>query len=485
MKWSTPAVFALALAGFVTQVAGSAQAAEPIAIGSRLEPLVDEFLIESLTGAALTLHPPVAREVAVMHDQPWEGNACCYHTVFRDGDRCRMYYRGSHHSARQPGDPAEVVCYAESTDGIHWTKPDLGLVAFRGSKQNNILWSGRGSHDFTPFLDTNPACKPDERYKAVACGTMGKGKQDGLFAFRSADAIHWSLLQEDPILTEGAFDSQNLAFWDGARQQYVEFHRGFRGGVRDIMTSTSTDFLHWTKPAWLDYPGSTPEHLYTNAIEPYCRAPQVYFGFPKRFVPNRKASEQVQHPGISDGVFMTSRDGRTFKRWSEALVRPGLQPERWIHRNNMTAWGILVTRSDLPGTPEELSIYSTENYTESHRQADSVRLRRFTQRLDGLVSVRADSRGGELLTRPLTFTGKSLRINFSTSAAGLVRIEIQDSQGRPIPGFSLQDCPEIFGDQIDRTVAWKQGSDLGRLAGQPIRLRVVLKDADLYAIQFP
>ena len=64
----------------------------------------------------------------------------------------------------------EVTCYAESRDGIHWTKPELGLFEFNGSKQNNIVWDGPGTHNFTPFLDTNPACPPDAKYKALAGG---------------------------------------------------------------------------------------------------------------------------------------------------------------------------------------------------------------------------------------------------------------------------------------------------------------------------
>ncbi len=63
-------------------------------------------------------------------------------------------------------------------------------------------------------------------------------------------------------------------------------------------------------------------------------------------------------------------------------------------------------------------------------------------------------------------------------------MEIQDPAGKPIPGFALENCPEMIGDQIDRVVAWKQGNDVGKLAGQPIRLRFVMKEADLYAIRF-
>ena len=88
------------------------------------------------------------------------------------------------------------------------------------------------------------------------------------------------------------------------------------------------------------------------------------------------------------------------------------------------------------------------------------------------------------MTKPLVFGGKELTLNFSTSAAGDVRVELQWPDGQPIPGFSLDDCQEVFGDELERTVTWKDGSDVGKLAGQPVRLRFALRDADLYAFQF-
>jgi hypothetical protein len=89
-----------------------------------------------------------------------------------------------------------------------------------------------------------------------------------------------------------------------------------------------------------------------------------------------------------------------------------------------------------------------------------------------------------MVTKPVSFTGKSLEINYRTGAPGFVRVEIQDSSGNPIPGFALADCPEVIGDEITRIVAWKQGTDVSRLAGQPVRLRFVMKDADLFSLRF-
>lgn len=111
-------------------------------------------------------------------------------------------------------------------------------------------------------------------------------------------------------------------------------------------------------------------------------------------------------------------------------------------------------------------------------------MRRYTLRIDGFVSIRAPLAGGEVTTKPLVFQGNRLTMNFSTSAAGSVRVEIQDQTGKPIEGFALADCPEIYGDAIQREVQWNDGPDVGRLAGKPVRLRFVLKDADVYAFRF-
>ena len=375
-------------------VLASAHAHAAIDIGSRLEPLWDSYLIESMEGVEQILHEPIPREVALTTDAPWEGNTSCYFTVFEDDGLFRMYYRGSNFDLKTKKAGEQRVCYAVSVDGLHWTKPELGLFEYEGSKANNIMWEGEAVHNFSPFKDRNPECPPDARYKAVASGP-DKAK---LLAFKSSDAVHWELMREAPIITEGAFDSHNLAFWDGYRQRYVEFHRGFADGVRAIMTSATKDFLDWPEPQWLEYTEGTPnEHLYTNGITAYHRAPHIFIGFPKRFRPDRDLKVH-HHPGVSDGLFMTSRDGLLFHRWREAFLRPGPDPTRWVNRNNMIAWGVMQTGSGDPNRPDELSIYSTEGY-----YVGPCELRRHTIRLDGFVSIQAPATGGTFTTKVLTF----------------------------------------------------------------------------------
>lgn len=450
---------------------------EPVVdVGSRRELFVDDVLVDRFVGdARLELQRPSPREVVLVTDRPWEGNTSGYFTVFQDGPRYRMYYRGSHfdEEKRRATHP-EVTCYAESHDGIQWTRPELGLFEFAGSRQNNIVWSGPGTHNFTPFLDTNPRSPPEARYKALGSG--GPGRKHGLYAFQSPDGIHWRLMQEEPVITAGAFDSQNLAFWDAWRGQYRAYWRIFTegvttggvwrpGGYRAIRTATSADFVHWGPHSDLTYADSRAEHLYTNAIRPYERALDLFIGFPTRFHPER--GEQVEP------IFMSSRDGVHFRRFAEPVIPITAPQDRGGNRSNYMTWGLVR----LPGDDRHYSVYATEAYY----RGPAGRLRRFTYRLDGFVSVRASR--GEVVTKPLRFQGDRLSINYA-APQGQVRVEILDAAGKPIDGYRASQALPCDGDAIEQTVRWQGGADVGRLAGRPVRLRFVLRNADLYSFAF-
>ena len=487
-------------------------------IGSRRELFVDEALVERISGnAALRLHQPVPREIVIAHDAPWEGAGSAYHSLFKDGDLYRMYYKAWQRTPG-PGVPNTdsnplLTGYAESDDGIHWRKPVLGLFEFNGSKANSIVMKsgtmGKVNVDAghpAVFKDENPDAPADARYKAI----FRSDEPRGLLAFKSADGLRFTPMSDTPIITDGAFESQNLAFWDGERKIYRAYWRFFEkglpdpdgrnpSGVRGIRTATSKDFIHWENQEDLKYVDSPPEQLYTNQIKPYARAPHLLLGFPLRYIDrgwseSMRALPDVAHrewrassnprlgTALSDSIFMASRDGVTFKRWNQAFLRPGIERDgTWSYGQQCIAWQVVETKSALEGAPNELSIYAVEQYWSG--PAGST-VRRFTLRLDGFVSVEAPMAGGELLTKPVRFQGRQLALNFSTSAAGSVRVEIQDLDGRALPGFSLSECPPLFGDTVSRAVTWKQGKDVSALAGKAVRLRFVLQDADVYAYQF-
>lgn len=502
----------------------------PIASSRQL--FIDNILIEKVTGKGiLLLHHPVPRNVVLEADEGWEGNGTNYVTVFKDGDRYRMYYRAGHYSyigGKDRPNRKDIYCYAESMDGIYWKKPVLEIINWGGSFKNNIILDSIGNHAFSPFLDGNPDCSPDAKYKALGWG----GGEHGLYAFKSSDGIHWTLMNENPVITEGAFDSQNLAFWDTEKKEYRCYVRDFRnktkGSVnlinasidagRDIRTAASKDFIHWTEPKFVsyeantdpggtvpdkksrskDYPAGRVSELYTNQVIPYYRSPGLFIGFPTRYVDKgwttsakllprfdyrqtRAADSRREGTAITEGMIMSSRNGDHFTIWPEAFLRPGLRRyDTWFYGDMYQNWGLAETPSDIEDAPAEISMYATEKTL----QETGVRIRRYTIRIDGFVSLHAPLAGGELITKPFTFNGSNLSLNVSTSAAGSVKVEIQQPDGKAIPGFSLDDCEEIYGDDLDRQVIWKPGADLAKLQGIAVRLRIVVKDGDVYSFIF-
>ena len=382
---------------------------EPVDIAGRLELFVDDHLIGETEGdVRRQLMRPAPKEVVLVTGEPWEGNTSGYYTVFQDGEVYRMIYRGWQHDEQMKATHREVTCYAESKDGIHWEKPKLGLFEWEGSKENNIVWLGPGTHNFTAFRDGNPATPAESRYKALG------GAGGGLVPFESPDGIHWKLAQKKPVITNGAFDSQNLAFWDTDRREYRAYWRYFGNGVRAIRTATSKDFIHWANEADLKYPEGTPtEHLYTNAVQKYFRAPHLFIGFPTRYEPK---SQQVEP------ILMTSRDGQFFQRYADAVIPRMAPKDRNHNRSNYMVWGMF----QLPGKPGEISVYGTENYYER----TPGRVRRFVYRVDGFVALSGGADGGSVTTKPLKFKGQRLLLNYVVHSGGTLTVEALDESGK-------------------------------------------------------
>lgn len=462
-------------------------ASAPVDMGSRLELMIDDYLIERIDGADWRLHAPQKMPIA---KSPLQGHG--YTTVIKDGDRYRAFYRDidpGYSGKRFDGDRGVRTCYAESADGHEWIFPELGLFEVAGSRANNtILFETPACHTFAPFLDVRPGVPADERFKALAGlhdeairvtrqidpGALAPGAKGGLYAFASPDCIHWRKLSPEPVIPSEAagdfgFDSQNVSFWSETEGCYVCYFRSWemQNGqpfawtpdlLRSIRRVTSRDYRTWSAPQIL-FPNEPNEHLYTNQTHPYFRAPHIYIATPTRFMANRGESTDI--------LFMTARGNvpytRTFK---EAFIRPGSDPARWGNRANYVALNV------VPTSPTEMSLYHDHS---GHR---------YVLRTDGFASVHAGYAEGEMLTRPLTFHGERLRLNLSTSAGGAIRVEIQDPAGQSLPGYGLNDCPDLVGDDIEREVAWKQGPSVGALADKPVRLRFTLKEADLFALRF-
>jgi hypothetical protein len=189
--------------------------------------------------------------------------------------------------------------------------------------------------------------------------------------------------------------------------------------------------------------------------EPLLPRADIYIGIAARFMPGRQVLTPEEAAAIrvdpkyfqdcSDAVLLTTRGGSQYQRtFLESFLRPGIGPENWVSRSNYPAWDVVRTG------PAEMSFLVNKNYGQP-----TAHVTRYALRLDGFTSLHAGYAGGEMITRPLRFKGKTMEINFSTSAAGSVRVEFQDHNSVPIPGFALSDSREMVGDEIQRVVSWK------------------------------
>lgn len=459
----------------------------PIALGGRRELFVDHLLIAGMDGAELRLGTPLDAGPALAFDRPWEGAFCAYSTILQHAGRFLLYYRGVPSSGRD-GRDAEVTCVAESADGRTFSRPDLAFHPRPEAARNNLILAHAApfSHNFSPFLDTRPGVPEAQRFKAVS-GVHSSG----LHGFVSADGFAWKPVQAEPVLPspkDFAFDSQNVAFYSAHEGGYVLYYRTWKeiAGTkyRWVSRAGSADFVRWTPEGPMDYGDAPPEHLYTNQTSPYFRAPHLYAAICARFFPGRQVLTEAQARALqvdpkyfqdcSDAVLVTSRGGRQYVRtFLDAFLRPGLGLRNWVSRSNYPALNVVQTG------PAEMSFYVNRDYGQP-----TAHLGRYTLRLDGFASLHAGYYGGTMLTHPLTFEGTHLELNYATSAAGSVRVEILDSAGQAAPGFGLADARELIGDEIARAAQWAHGTDVGRLQGRPVRLRFHLKDADVYSFRF-
>ena len=458
-----------------------AAAQTPVDIGSRLELFVDKLLIEKLDKVQLKLREPIQQPMA---KSPLPERHMI--TIIKDGDLFRAWYRDTDKSYPPPlgtGHEAYHTRYAESKDCREWTFPKLGLFDVEGSRDNNAVMAKNApfGENLSPFLDTRPGVDPKERYKAIAGYPGGGNKAEtgapgkGLYGFISPDGIHWTKTNEIIPYRKGwrhAMDSQNVGFYSEAEGQYVCYFRTWTDPerLRSVSRSTSKDFITWTDPVAMD-PNTPGEHLYTTQTHPYFRAPHIYVALPTRFVPGRQSTTadgplgETKEPNVTDILFMSTRAGSTKydRLFTQAFIRPGLDEARWKNRANYAALNV------VPVSSTQMLIH--------HRSGCDYLLR-----TDGFVSATADTMG-ELVTKPIKFAGSKLTLNLSTTARGSLKVELLDAAGKPFPGFTLADSPEVIGDTIEKDITWPNAK-LESLVGKPVKVRFVMTECDLYSFRF-
>ena len=433
-----------------------------INFGKRVELLTDEFLIEKKDGLSFRYEKPEKLGQVLSFEKPWEKEGSLGLTAIDDGGRVMLYYRGFPGDDKSDLDEKQTSCLAVSEDGIRFKRAEVNRIDYDGIRENNIVRMDVNCHNFAPFLDASPACRPEEKFKAIG----GLSTTGGLRAWSSPDGIAWTLMAPDPVITDGVFDSMNMAFFDPAAGVYRAYFRtwsaGEYSGWRSISSAVSEDFLHWGPTVPNEYPGiGICEHLYTNAARPIPGAEHMLVSMPMRFMETRKMfDDYALSSGVSDAVFMTSRDGHIWDRpIRDGFLRGGLYSHEWTQRCFIPVGGI-IPRGD------RFLFYIEQNYMWDDDGIWAYAVPRFR-----FLSLYADGKGGALETKELAFESDDIFLNFATSAYGFIRVKILGPEGEPV---FVSD--ELFGNDLSRRV------HVDGLSGTRGRMEIEIREADLYAM---
>ncbi len=445
-----------------------------IRIGKKIELMVDDYLIETKQNLSFRYQSPTDRGCVIPFRTPWEGEGSLGVAVFEDTENIKCYYRGFP-TNQSDFDERQTSCLSVSDDGLHFTPYPVNEISYDGITENNIVRMDTFCHNFAPFYDTNPNCKPEERYKAIG-GIISQG---GIHVFGSPDGIHWHMLADGPVITKGLFDSMNLAFWNPHTGLYhcysryiwapglkhndytVDTYYKIPGNMRAIQSCTSEDFIHWSDPVENEYAIGHPDELYTNATHPIPGAEHILVSIPMRFQASRKKYADYPESGVSDAVLMTSRDGIHWDRSvKDAWLSGDVEDDReWTQRNFITAGGIIVRGDEF------------YFYVEKHYMWDDGGIWAYSVPKYRLMSLYADGDGGSFITKPLHFESDTISLNYRTSAYGYVRVTVRDMDGN-----AIYTSDEIYGNELSHTLT------VEGLTGKDGTLFVELKEAHLYAI---
>jgi hypothetical protein len=464
-------------------LAGAAvpEPARPLPVGTAKQLFIDRRFVESSRGVSLVVNrPQPTGEKLVVVDKPWEDYWIAdYASVLQEGGRIHLWYEANDRKENNIG-----VAYATSTDdGATWVKPELGIVEFAGSKRNNLVL--RGTKGAIHVFRNRPDAPPAERY-AMYVGGANR-------AFVSPDGLHWSPFGATPFLDKKAnahmtLDSQNVVFWDTRLGKYVVYARfnvptalGTARVLRTFRRSESSTFGSFTAFQTVFAPDERDPidfDWYTTAALEYPFAADAYFMWPAAYY---HTPPPPRNDGPLDIRFACSRDGvRWMRPDRRAVIRMGFDGA-WDHGSMYAAYGLTRSGNDL------YLYYTAHDVTHGAYVARGFLggiISRARYRLDGFMSLDAGYEGGEFTTPPLERGGDRLDLNFDGSAGGEARVEILDAAGRPVPGYSGESAARITGNGVAKPVLWRGRAELAGIPPGPIRLRVALRDAKLYAFQF-
>jgi len=454
--------------------------AEPVAIGAETQFVFDRYIIDNVwairyksEAVQRVFHPPEKHP----SNPIIAGDGGCP-SVLRDEQTgsFRMWYQTWKPSEKEGESGSYAIAYAESDDGVAWKRPTLGLLEWKGTKENNIVWKGldgkRGSQVF--MLDLPEEAKRGYRYVMLWGGRGGShliGSQDGLTWDRASDTVVASMHS----------DTTNAIVYDTRRREYVMYcrpkhiFRTFRGDVIDTGASRRVARMS-SKELWTKWSGE-PQTIFVPDEQDAKERFHFFYGMPVRY-----------HAGVYFGFvwpFKMNTDIHTELAWSRDGVRFERLSDRpkFIAQGPQGAWddGMVFAGSHWVEVGDQWWFYYA-GWDGPHQSKDrSPGIGLATMRKEGFISMHGPRRGGVLCTRKLIWPGGELRIN-AQADQGQLKVRLSDAQRKVIPGFDYGDCIPFTGDSVSHAVQWKNGS-VADLAGQTIRVEFYLENADLYTFR--
>ena len=485
--------------------------ADPIKIGAEAQLFLDDYILDQIEAVTRKVHQPqdVDANPVILPEHPWEHRRIPYGSVlwFPEEGKFKCWYlciniydsrpgfRGYRKEHHIPIHEAAQLCYAESTDGVTWKKPNLGLHEFRGSKDNNIVLISPGTH----FDSTSVMYLPhDKEWPYRIMTFIGRWpykddlvkekwghpppfgiKQHGHYAYGSKDGIHWNVLNNNrPVLR---VSDRSMFWWDPAKKIFAGAAKRSHNNKRAQAYAWSRDMIHWTvTPDWVhvaeqgDHPGDEAEAAYGF---PYAGQ---WIGFAEmRRV--RKSDKGLLDRGTRiNWELLSSRDGRQWSRPLNTLFFSDAEKETWRHRVFKVFANPPIERDG------KLFIYyggktGTVPIETGYQPFQALCLA--TLRKDGFVSLSANNTTGQVVTKPFLATGKRLWLNVKIHDQGNLRVEALSADGRPIPGFELQHCVPIKTSGLKVGVTWKQPFQWTQLSGKAVSLRIQMRNTDLYSFR--